>query len=254
MSTKNEKVLTCHHCGNKTSMKEVASHLHKETEDIWDYSIDPYQPVHGITYLTEWSLFLCPVCINVTLESASQNSEVTEPSGRPIISEELLYPFKTMEVNHIPKNVAGAFEAALKVRQIDGAVCAIAIRRTLEMMCKDKGEEGRNLYSMLKSLSDKGVLPPILNDMASVLREIGNAAAHADEEKFNHDLVPSMVEFTKIILDYVYNLPKQIEQIQDRIGKKTAKVTLQVKSSIEAGAEVINEGTKKGETEELIEK
>ncbi|EMX0193783.1 hypothetical protein COJ87_19940 [Bacillus cereus] len=224
MTALNEKVLACHHCGNKTAMKEVAKYKHNETEDIWDYAIDLYKPVHGITYTKEWRLFLCPVCINVTLENAISNSEETEPNGRQIVSEELLYPFKTMEINYIPKNVAGAFEAALKVRLIDGAICAIAIRRTLEMMCKDKGEEGQNLYSMLKALSDKGVLPPILNDMASVLRVIGNAAAHADEAKFSHDLVPSMIEFTNIILDYVYNLPKQIETIQDRIGKKTTEV------------------------------
>lgn len=223
MTPQNEKVLTCHHCGNKTAMKEVSKYVHKENEDIWDYAIDPYKPVHGITFKNEWRLFLCPVCINVTLEKEYSHSEITEPNGRPIVSEELLYPFKTMEVNYIPKNVSGAFEAALKVRQIDGAICAIAIRRTLEMMCKDKGEEGKNLYSMLKALSDKGVLPPILNDMASVLREIGNAAAHADETKFSHDLVPSMIEFTNIILDYVYNLPKQIEQLQDSIGKKSSE-------------------------------
>ncbi len=57
--------------------------------------------------------------------------------------------------------------------------------------------------------------------MASVLRIIGNAAAHADEDTFSHELVPSMIEFTKIILDYVHNLPNQIEQIQGQIGKKT---------------------------------
>ncbi|MES9745344.1 DUF4145 domain-containing protein, partial [Priestia megaterium] len=154
---------------------------------------------------------------------------------------ELLYPFKTIEENYIPKNVAKAFEAALKVKQIDGAICAIAIRRTLEMMCKDKGEEGKNLYRMLKSLSDKGVLPPILNDMASVLREIGNAAAHADEEEFNHDLVPSMIEFTNIILDYVYNLPKQIEQIQNEIRKKSVKATIEITSSVKAEVEVVKQ-------------
>ncbi|MEY2195762.1 DUF4145 domain-containing protein [Neobacillus sp. BF23-41] len=223
VTVRNEKVLTCHHCGYKTVMKDVAAYTHEENEDIWDYSYNPFKPVHGIRFIKEWHLFLCPVCINVTLEYVNYNSEETEIGGKPIINEELLYPFKTIEENYIPMSVAGAFEAALKVRQIDGAICAIAIRRTLEMMCKDKGEEGKNLYSMLKALSDKGVLPPILNDMASVLREIGNAAAHADEEKYSNDLVPSMVEFTKIILDYVYNLPKQIEHIQDRIGKKSSE-------------------------------
>lgn len=234
----NEKVLTCHHCGNKTVMKEVAQYQYNDHEEIWEYSFDPYRPIHVITYTKEWHLFLCPVCIKVTLESVDYNSEETEPSGKPIYSEKLLYPFETMEKNNIPPNVAGAYESALKVRQIDGAICAIAIRRTLEMMCKDKGEEGKNLYEMLKALSDKGILPPILNEMASVLRVIGNAAAHADEEEFSPDLVPSMIEFTQIILDYVYNLPKQIENIQDRIGKKTGKAAITVKAEVKANAEV----------------
>lgn len=234
MTGRSDKVLTCHHCGNKTVMRDVAAHKHEDTEDIWDYSYDPYNPVHSITDVKKWNLYLCPVCINVTLEYSTYNSEETEIAGQPIIHEELIYPFTTIEENNIPKNVAGAFEAALKVRQIDGAICAIAIRRTLEMMCKDKGEVGNNLYSMLKALSDKGVLPPILNDMASVLRQIGNAAAHADEEKYSHDLVPSMIEFTKIILDYVYNLPMQIEKIQDRIGKRTVDDLKKEKAIVEA--------------------
>ncbi|MHA7108304.1 hypothetical protein COC47_28095 [Bacillus cereus] len=232
MTVQNEKILTCHHCGNKTSMKEVAKYQHNEDEDIWDYDINPYTPVHAVTYTNEWRLFLCPVCTNVTLEYSSYNSLEFNPQGNHIVSKKLLYPVTTIEINYIPKHVAKAFEAAIKVRQIDGAICAIAIRRTLEMMCKDKGEEGRNLYSMLKSLSDKGILPPILNDMASVLREIGNAAAHADEAKFHHDLVPSMIEFTNIILDYVYNLPKRIEQIQDRIGKKTTEIATRTNTEL----------------------
>lgn len=220
MTKLTEKVLMCHHCGNKTLMKEVANYKNVENDEIWDYSYDPYRPVHVVTFHKEWHLFFCPVCINVTLECVEFNSEETEIGGQPIVYSELVYPFKSMEENYIPKNVAAAFEAALKVRQIDGAICAIAIRRTLEMMCKDKGEEGKNLYLMLKALSDKGILPPILNDMASVLREVGNAAAHADEENFSHELIPSLIEFTKIILDYVYNLPKRIASIQDRLGKK----------------------------------
>lgn len=216
--TNREKINTCYHCGNKTIMKEVAEFQNRESQDIW--GDDPYYPLHTIDFVKSWNLYLCPVCINVTLEQSEYNSEENFPGGLEI-EHSLLYPFKKLENDFIPKKVASAFEAALKVRQIDGAICAIAIRRTLEMMCKDKGEEGTNLYTMLKSLSNKGVLPPIINEMASVLRVIGNAAAHADEQKYNHELVPSMIEFTSIILDYVYNLPNRIEQIQDSIGKKT---------------------------------
>ena len=232
MTTQNEKVLTCHHCGNRTAMKEVAKYTHEDIDELWDTDFSIHSPYDVIVIHNKWRLLLCPVCINVTLEKECSNSKICEPNGDPIVKEELIYPFKTIESNYIPKNVSAAFEAALKVRQIDGAICAIAIRRTLEMMCKDKGADGNDLFKKLQFLSEKGTLPPILKDMASVLRVIGNAAAHADEEKFNHDLVPSMIEFTKIILDYVYNLPKQIENIQDRIGKKPFEVTKETTEDI----------------------
>ncbi|WBL16436.1 DUF4145 domain-containing protein [Sutcliffiella sp. NC1] len=216
--TAKEKVITCHHCGNKTLMKEVANHKNVENEELFQGG--KYVHTYVITTIKEWHLYLCPVCINVTLECKSSFSEEIDYDGSPIIHKELLYPYKTIEENFIPEKVARAYEAALKIRLIDGHICAIAIRRTLEMMCKDKGEEGKNLYLMLKSLSEKGILPPILNDMASVLREFGNAAAHADEEEISLDLIPSLLEFTQIILDYVYNLPKRIDLIQDKLGKK----------------------------------
>lgn len=224
MTNKKEKILTCYHCGNKTSMKEVANYDYHEHEEIYDYELNLNIPINVIHYSDNYSLYLCPVCSKVTLEMIHSNSaEVDYSSGSPLKTELLLYPFNKVQDIYVPKAVSGAFEAALKVRQIDGAICAIAIRRTLEMMCKDKGEQGKNLYEMLQNLSTKGTLPPILAEMASVLRELGNAAAHADEVEFNNDMVPSMIEFTQIILDYVYNLPNRIQQIQCSISKKKSE-------------------------------
>lgn len=214
-----EKVLVCFHCGNKTAMKEIAKYTHKDTDEIWNYSISINEPIDFVTFTKVWHLFLCPVCINVTLVEHEYNTEELAPNGKPLSNEEIIYPFKAIQQNNIPEGVSRAFESALKTRQIDGTICAIAIRRTLEMMCKDRGGEGKTLYDKLKSLSEKGILPPILNEMASVLRIIGNSTAHADETNFSQDLVSSMIEFTQIILDYVYNLPKQIEQVQNSLSK-----------------------------------
>lgn len=236
MESNEEKVITCFHCGNQTLMKEVDKYIHKETDDIYD---DEGNTINQYYYQKTWRLYFCPVCKNVTLFSEEFDNVEVDFKGETEVTTKQLYPYESVEMRNIPSTVANAYESALKVREIDGAICAIAIRRTLEMMCKDKGEEGKNLYSMLKSLSDKGILPPILNDMASVLREIGNAAAHADEKKINKDLVPSMIEFTKIILDYVYNLPKQIEKIQARIGKIEMKASFHEHAKLKAEAIVI---------------
>lgn len=217
------KIITCYHCGNKTLMNIVAS-----------YNWIDEDHEHGIWEDCDFKMYMCPICNNMTLEREclfsedayfvsclNLNKDQQQREIEKVTAIDTLYPFQAINSSHIPKAVKDSFESAIKVRNIDGAICAIAIRRTIEMVCKDKGVKEGSLYEMLKSLSDNGILPPILEEMASVLRKIGNAAAHADEKDFDHDLVNSMIEFTKIILDYLYNIPEQLKQVQDSIGEQT---------------------------------
>lgn len=143
------KVILCYHCGNKTLMENVTSHKYSWSDD------------EEVEIFSEWYGY------NGKLEP-----EVT-----------LLYPQISSNAR-MPKNVRKAFDAAKKVRNIDGAICALSLRRTLEMMCKDKGATKGDLFKKLKYLSEQGILPPILDKMASVLRHLGNSAAHADSADF----------------------------------------------------------------------
>lgn len=146
-------------------------------------------------------------------------SEETEPDGSPFVREEIIYPTIGVTEHYIPKEVKGAFDAALKVRNLDGAICVLALRRALEKMCKQKGAEGKDLFKKLQDLQDKKVLPEIMNDVSYILRKEGNSAAHADDAEFDHDTVNLMIEFTQTILDYVYKLPEKIKKAQQRIKK-----------------------------------
>ena len=203
------KVLLCYHCGNKTFM-------HKVTDYKWEW-----ESGEGCIWGSyTWALYFCPVCHKVTLEETEIFSEYEDPEIGLIPMEKILFPAVNTNSN-MPYEVSGAFEAALKVRNIDGAVCLIALRRTLEMMCKDKGANRRNLYEKLKYLSCEGVLPPIIDKMADILKNWGNMAAHADSQKFAPDLVNSMVDFTETILEYVYVLPAKLDEIQTIISEKS---------------------------------
>lgn len=135
-------------------------------------------------------------------------------------TEKILYPQNvSLDDSGIPNVVKKSFEAALRIKNIEGTLCAIGIRRTLEMMCKDKGATGRDLYSKIKNLSEKSILPPIIEEMATILRELGNEAAHGDEREFSEKLLESMIKFTHVILDYVYNLPEKLAEIQQQLSK-----------------------------------
>lgn len=202
-----EKVLQCFHCGNKTLMPLKA-----------ECKYEDYDPECGLGETYFWYVFLCPVCHKITLEQQYNFSEEMEYNGKPIWHSNILYPEINSEIE-LPPSVKSTFEAALKVRNIDGSICALSIRRTLEVMCKEKGEVDGSLYQKLKNLSSKGILPDILDEMADILRNLGNSAAHADETEFSDDIVSSMIEFTKIILDYVYVLPNKLATIQKKLSK-----------------------------------
>jgi signal recognition particle subunit SEC65 len=207
------KVLLCISCGNKTFMGKVASYQDKEEE--WDE--DDYERFHVGTISKTWELYFCPVCHNVTLELIQWEDYHGCPEPRTYT---IVYPAMMSKSQAVPMKIKRAFDAALKVRNIDGAICALSIRRTLEMMCKEKGETKGSLYQKLTNLALKGILPPILDKMASVLRTLGNNAAHAEDKDFPPKLVSSMIEFTEIILDYVYLLPKKLADIQSDIDKE----------------------------------
>lgn len=198
-------------------MKVVASHNLTEDDDIWDYSVDMYHPAYTVSFYKKWNLHLCPICKEMTLERITAFSEETEPNGRPIYNYEYVYPQQSNYSKFIPKVVNDAFEAALKVSKLDGAICIMALRRTLEKMCKEKGATGNDLFKKLKDLQSRSVLPPIMDKISYILRKEGNSAAHADDVEFDPETVSLMIEFTRVVLDYVYSLPAKIQQAQLRI-------------------------------------
>ncbi len=211
-----EKIILCLHCGNKTKMEKVTCYTHE-----WrDYANDIWTE-------TTWNLYFCPVCSNVTLENLYIFSEdyCIDEFGDQSLAKNLttLYPHppSTSELG-IPINIKKSFEAAQKVRHIDGAICALSLRRTLEMICKDKGQNEGNLFIKLRNLSQQGILPTILDQMATVLRQLGNVAAHADdtENEFPSELVPDLIEFTDTILNYLYILPARIQDIQNKMNNE----------------------------------
>lgn len=215
--TKQGKVILCLHCGNKTYMDKVSTYSYKD-EDYHVWSINT------------WNMFFCPVCLKITLEHTfifSEECDVDEYGNYgPIRTLTTLYPHPSVTIESgIPTNIRKAFEAAQKIRHIDGAVCALSLRRTLEMVCKDKGETEGSLFKKLQNLSQKGILPPILDQIATVLRELGNVAAHADdvEYEFPSELVPDLIEFTDIILNYLYVLPAKIQDIQSKMNDESNK-------------------------------
>lgn len=214
----------CYHCGNQVFMKMIHEiNLDEEHEMGEDESYFYYG------FYERWYIEQCTICEKIMITKEEWNSD-TEKQFHDLDESwwkdrETIYPRISFEGKHsIPKEIWSAFESALKVQRIDGTVCMMALRRTLEVMCKDKGETTGSLQRKLENLANRKIIPPVIDGIASLLRQIGNEAAHGDNVEFPEYLVKEMSDYTQIILDYVYVLPAKLESSQVRIDKKNKKI------------------------------
>ena len=96
----------------------------------------------------------------------------------------------------------------------------MALRRTLEIICKDKGAAGNTLEKKIIDLSQKNIFPQVINEASDVLRILGNEAAHGDDINYDERIVKDMINFTQIIIEYVYVIPYRLGNIKKNIAKK----------------------------------
>ncbi len=205
-----QKLVQCYSCGNETLMNPYG-----EYKNAWDEGCGYYG-------YFKYQMYACPVCNKITLvqeywdcaqQSYNENGIIAD-----FIEEEIIYPSNTLKFDGVPKEVKEAFEAALKTRKISTAVCLVALRRTLEMICIEKGADGRTLWNKIEDLSNRGILPPDLKIASIITKKYGNIGAHdadADIAVTGNEL-NQIVEFVQYIVEYLYVLPAKINKIQEK--------------------------------------
>lgn len=204
----NVPILTCQFCGNKTPMK-ILNEYYRET-------IAPLKYNEKARLYDSFVILECPVCIGFQMVHVHWNSEeyIDISEDKNIYDDAtVLFPQnEKLELYYLPSGVKSAYESAFRVKNIDNTTCVMALRRTLEMLCKDKGAVNGQLHQKLNQLKQKGILPPLMGDISKVIKDFGNMAAHGDQITFDRNMVNSMFRFTNKLLEYVYILPNEIQR------------------------------------------
>lgn len=133
----------------------------------------------------------------------------------------ILYPLSSVESTSIPAKVKEAYEAALKTKSIDKYVCLMALRRTLELLLKDKGATKWGLKDKIEEIAAKGLLPDTLKEASSLAKMLGDTAAHDKELEIDQYDVEAMAEFIGYIIEYLYVVPDKISAYKMRLDAKT---------------------------------
>ena len=210
MANKRKTIIeTCYHCGN-TGVQDIL-HFHKQS---WGgYQGELYEQIN-------WLVLKCPVCGMVSMKEDYTNETMIDFGHEQIFDEKIVYPKTKFNFRYAPKSIQRAFESAVKVSKIDPAVCLLSLRRTLEMICKNKQAQGKTLENKISDLANKNILPSTLNDSSWLIRTMGNDAAHADEINYTDYEVGQIIEFVEMIITYLYELPCRIDNLKDAREKR----------------------------------
>lgn len=208
---KKAKIIKCFHCGNETPMEKVG-------EYSWGSKDLEYE---DFDFYYQYELFACPVCHQVTLHKTYGDETMIQygPNDqlRWASETETIYPIISVEHKAIPQKIREAYEASLKVKGIDNNVCLMALRRTLELILKDKGATKWGLKGSIEELAEKGVLPNALKEASFIAKIFGDSAAHGKEMDIDKQDVESITQLVNFIIEYLYVIPEEISACQRRI-------------------------------------
>lgn len=197
----------CFHCGNETLMKTVGEFRWNEDDEFYSKHI--------------YRLLVCPVCYKITL-LYSYSNDILRYNYRSdgYTEDKILYPSSSFDSEAMPLIIKEAFEAALKVRNIDKYVCLMSLRRTLELILKDKGATKWGLKDKIEEIASRGLLPDVLKEASALTKMLGDTAAHDKDITVGAYDVESMAEFVEYIIDYLYVLPYKIERYKKKLNAK----------------------------------
>jgi len=168
-----------------------------------------------------YKLYACPICNNVTLLHIYTDESMINWSyngeREQYNEEKILFPITSLESNAMPKEVKEAFEAALKIRNIDNNLCLMALRRTLELILLNKGATKWGLKEKIEEIAAKGILPDALKEASKFTKFLGDSAAHGNGSETSLNDVNTMIEFVEYIIEYLYILPHKIERYKTKI-------------------------------------
>lgn len=215
LDTPKEVIIKCFHCGNETLMRQTG-------EFQWGSRNVEYD---DFDYHYTYEMFACPVCHKITLRQIYSDETMIDVGCRGEMlmynSKTILYPINSIDSSSIPPKIKEAFESALKTKGIDKNVCLMALRRTLELILKDKGATKWGLKDKIEEIAQKGLLPDTLKEASSLTKILGDSAAHDNDLEIDQYDVDSMAEFVEFIIEYLYIIPDKINTYKGRLSSKT---------------------------------
>jgi Domain of unknown function (DUF4145) len=109
-------------------------------------------------------------------------------------------------------------QAKRNLKDSNWDAAAVMARSALQLALRSNEAKGANLKQEIDDLATKGILPPIMQEWSHNVRELGNDSAHPNPEQqpTNPKDASDIVGFLDFLLEYLYTLPKNINEYRGR--------------------------------------
>ncbi len=124
----------------------------------------------------------------------------------------------------MPNSVKVLYLEAASIHTKSPRGAAGLLRLAIQVLCKELGEEGKNINNDIANLVKKG-LPEIVQQSLDIVRVTGNDAVHPGQiDTDNSETVKKLFELVNIIIEYMIALPKKVSGLYDSLptDKKSA--------------------------------
>lgn len=205
----NEFSVTCPHCGFGVYPKLVATFT--EANYKHHYIAQCSGRCNHIFFVTRDQDFAASV----------HNQSGEDVFNSHVYPQNLLQPHRLNET--IPYGIRQDFAEAANCRSIEAyKACVTMCRRTIQNCMRDKGAKKDKLLDQI----DEIVKDQQIKDIAHSTRIIGNWGAHEQEDdlkKVDWKIAKAILDFTWRILQDLYILPKQLNEIKGTISGRKKK-------------------------------
>ncbi|WP_414831845.1 DUF4145 domain-containing protein [Afifella sp. YEN Y35] len=226
--------IDCPHCHTKSSGFQVEGGFRRSSDLI--SRRDP-----AVFIDEDWFLLSCGRCKKcITAQYISEHNSHRELKN--VLSqhgslEDIGYTYKVHfpsevtleEPEHLPSKVASPFRQAISnISAENWDAAGTMVRKALDVATRDMartriGNEKRSetivklwLKKRIEALTSEGLLTVDLSDLAGVLKDGGDEAAHDDEPYSKEDAI-RLVGYAQAFLTYAYTVPGMVAEVRERV-------------------------------------
>lgn len=143
------------------------------------------------------------------------------------VHDQMIYPNSKIDIQpnqDLPAHIKRLFEEAREIVASSPKGAAALLRLSIQHLCKELGESGKNIDKDIASLVGKG-LDPLVQQALDVVRVIGNEAVHPGEIDLDdsRDIALQLFNLVNLIANQMISQPKQVKALYEKLPEKKLK-------------------------------